>query len=115
MKKLINLLLLFVLLSALCGCTTTGEKYDPLLRPPDAFNPAFLRYQELEGQKIMVVAIDMSGNWAFGYDYDCDTLAEAAENATIKCDKARKNHKVFAKAKLFAVNNEVVYYDKQFK
>jgi len=115
MKKLITLLLLSLLLSALCGCATTDEKYETLLRPPDAFNPVYLRYQELEGEKIMVVAIDMGGHWAFGYDHDRDTLAEAAENAAIKCDKARKKHKVFTKAKLFAVNDEVVYYDGQFK
>jgi len=115
MKKLIHLLLLSVLLSVIFGCATTDDKYETLLRPPDAFNPVYLRYQELEGEKIMVVAIDMGGHWAFGYDHDRDTLAEAAENAAIKCDKARKKHKVFTKAKLFAVNDEVVYYDNQFK
>jgi len=115
MKKIINLLLLSVLLSVLFGCTTTDEKYETLLQPPDSFNPIWLRYQELPGEKTMVVAIDMGGNWAFGSDHDRDSLKEAAKNAAIKCDNARKKHKVFAKATLFAVNNEIVYYDNQFK
>ncbi len=115
MKKLINLLLLSVLLSVLCGCTNLSEEYKTLLNPPDEFNPHFLQYEKLSGEKILVIAIDMGGNWAFGYDHGRNSLAEAAENAAIKCDKARKKHKVFNKAKLFAVNNEVVYYENQFK
>lgn len=112
MKKLI---LLSILLITICGCATTEDKYETRLRPPDAFNPVWMRYEELPGEKVMVVAIDMGGNWAFGYDYNRDSLADAAEAAALKCDKKRKRHKVFTKAKLFAVNNDVVYYDKQFK
>ena len=114
MKKLLSLLLLSIVLSVVSGCATNGE-YETRLPPPDAFNPVFLRYQELPGEKIMVVAIDLSGNWAFGYDHSRETLQDAAETAAIKCDKAREKHKVFNKAKLFAVNNEVVYYNNQFK
>jgi len=117
MKKLIRLLIASVLLFSVFGCATssTAEKYETRLRPPEDFNPLWLRYQELPGEKVMVIAVDMGGNWAFGYDHDRDTLVEAAENAAIKCDKARKKHKVFTGAKLFAVNNDIVYYDKQFK
>jgi hypothetical protein len=115
MKNLIRLLLLSVLLSVLFGCTTTDEKYETLLRPPDSFNPVYLRYQALPGQKVMVVAIDRGGNWAFGYDHDRDSLEEATKNATVKCDRAREKHNVFTSAKLFAVNDEIVYYDSQVK
>jgi len=115
MKKLIHLLLLSVLLSVLFGCTTADRDYETRLRPPDDFNPVYLRYKELAGEKIMVIAIDMGGHWAFGYDHNRNSLSEAAENAAIKCDKARKKHKVFNKAKLFAVNDEIVYFDNQFK
>ncbi len=115
MKKLVSLLLFSVLLSVLFGCATSDDKHEIRLRPPDTFNPVYLRYQELTGEKIMVIAIDMDGNWAFGYDHNRSTLREAAENAAIKCDKARKKHKVYSQAKLFAVNDEIVYYDNQFK
>lgn len=117
MKKWIKLLIASVFLVSLFGCATSSsdEKYETRLRPPEDFNPTWLKYQKLPGEKVMVVAIDMGGNWAFGYDHDRTTLAEAAENAAIKCDKAREKHTVFTKAKLFAINNDIVYYDKQFK
>lgn len=114
MKKMMPLLLLSVVLSLVCGCATNGE-YETRLRPPDAFNPVFYRYKQLQGEKVMVIAIDQGGNWAFGYDHGRETVLEAGKAAAIKCDKARKKHKVFNKAKLFAVNDTVVYYDKQFE
>ena len=116
MKMLIRLLLLSALFFAVCGCATPdGDKVDIRVRPPDAFNPIFMRYKELPGQKIMVISIDTEGQWAFGYDHGRDTLEEAAETAAIKCDKARKKFMVRTEAKLFAVNDEIVYYDCQFK
>ena len=116
MKKLIGLLLLSVLFFTIVGCATPdGDKVDLRLRPPEAFNPIYMRYQELTGEKIMVIAIDTEGQWAFGYDHNRDSLAEAAETAAIKCDKARKKFMVRTEAKLFAVNDKIVYYDCQFK
>jgi hypothetical protein len=109
MKTVIKFALLSALITTVFGCASGS--YDSRISPPDAFNPVFLRYQELPGQKIMVVAVDPTGEWAFGYDHGRETLAEAAEGAAVKCDKAREKHKVFSKAKLFAINNEVVYYN----
>lgn len=109
MKTLIKFVLLSAVLASLCGCAS--GTYDARLPPPDAFRPVFLRYKELPGQKVMTVAIDPTGQWAFGYDDSRATLEEAAENAAVKCDKAREKHKVFTKAKIFAINDEVVYYD----
>ena len=113
MKKLLQLLLMLIAFGALCGCATSS--YQTRLDPPDAFNPVFYRYEKLQGNKVIVLAVDPGGHWAFGYDHSCDTIEEAAKNAAIKCDQARKKHKVFNKAKLFAVNNDVVYYEDQFK
>ena len=67
----------------------------------------------MPGQKVMVVAVDPTGEWSFGYDDNRATLEEAAKNAATKCDKEREERKVFTKAKLFAVNNEIVYYNQQ--
>lgn len=114
MKSLIKIVLLSVLLSSVYGCASSGgSKYETRLAPPEAFNPTFLKYKEQPGQKVMVVAVDPTGQWAFGYDYSRTNLAEAAESAAIKCDKAREKHGVFTKGKLFAVNDEVVYYNRK--
>ena len=73
-----------------------------------------MKYKELPGQKVMAVAVDPGGRWAFGFDHSRTSLQEAAENAAKKCDDARKDFKVFSKARIFAINDEVVYYD-EFK
>lgn len=111
MKALIKISILSILLSTVCGCTS--GTYETRRPPPDAMNPIFMRYKELPGQKVFVVAVDPTGQWAFGYDHSRTNLQEAAQNAAVKCDKARKKHQVFAKAKLFAINDEVVYYDRK--
>lgn len=111
MKMFIKFTLLSAVLATLFGCAS--GTYETRLSPPDAFNPVFLRYKALPGQKVMTVAVDPTGRWAFGYDHSRDTLEEAAETAAVKCDKAREKHQVSAKAKLFAINDEIVYYNKQ--
>lgn len=109
MKPLVKLTLLATLLSSLFGCASAN--YETRLPPPDAFNPTFLSYKELPGEKVMVVAVDPTGEWAFAYDDNRATLKEAAINAAIKCDKARDKFQVFAKGRIFAINNDIVYYD----
>ena len=111
MKALIKIAVISVLLLTVYGCAS--GTYESRLAPPDAFNPTFLKYKELPGQKVMVIAVDPTGQWAYVYDYNSATLEEAAKNAATKCDKEREKHEVFAKAKLFAVNDEIVYYNKQ--
>ena len=113
MKALIKIVILSVLLSTVCGCASSGEKFESRIAPPDAFSPTFLRYKELPGQKVMVVAVDPTGQWAFGYDYNQATLEEAAQKAAIKCDKEREKHMIFRKASLFAINDEIVYYNQK--
>jgi hypothetical protein len=111
MKLFIKLVLLSAVLLSLYGCAS--GTYETRLAPPDSFNPVFLRYKEQPGQKVMVAAIDPTGQWAFGYDYGRTNLQEAAETAALRCDKQREEHKVFTKAKLFAINDEIVYYNPQ--
>jgi len=113
MKSLIKIVLLSALLSTVYGCASSGDKFESRIAPPEAMSPIFLRYKELPGQKVFVVAVDPTGQWAFGYDNNRATLEEAAQNAAIKCDKARLKHQVFTKAKLFAVNDEIVYYNQK--
>jgi hypothetical protein len=111
MKSLIKITLLSVLISTVYGCASSD--FESRIAPPEALNPVFLRYKELPGQKVFVVAVDPTGQWAFGYDHSRATLEEAAQSAAVKCDVARKKHQVFATGKLFAVNDEVVYYNQK--
>lgn len=112
MKLFVKFFIFAVILSAVCGCATSGVEgeYETRLMPPQDLNPIFMKYKELPGNKVFVVAVDPTGQWAFGYDHSRATLEEAAQNAAIKCDRAREKHQVFSKAKLFAVNDDVVYY-----
>ncbi len=109
MKLCIKLALLALILSSLFGCATSDAPFETALQPPDAFNAHFQRYLALPEEKVLVIAVDPGGRWAFAYDHNRETLKEAAENAAIKCDRAREKHKVFAKGKIFAINNKVVY------
>lgn len=113
MKLFVKKFLLAALFAGLFGCASNGS-FETRLAPPEDFNPMFMKYKNLGGQKAMVVAVDPGGHWAFGYEHDRATIEEAIENATIMCDEARRKHKIFTKAKVFATNNDIVYYD-QFK
>lgn len=109
MKSLMKIVLLSVLISVVYGCASSGEKFETRLKPPEAFNTYFMSYTELQGPKICVIAVDATGEWAFGYSAG-KTLEDAAQKASISCDRQRDKLKVFSKAKLFAVNDEIVYY-----
>lgn len=111
MKLFIKLSVLTALLVSLFGCASTDGQFETRLAPPDDFNPIFLQYKNLPGEKVMVIAVDPGGHWAFGYDHGQTDLQLAAENAALQCDEARKKHEVYTKATIFAVNNDVVYYD----
>ncbi len=113
MKLFIKFSLLAALFTSLFGCANTGS-FETRLAPPEEFNTTFLKYQKLAGEKVMVIAVDPGGHWAYGYDHSRETVQQAAENAAFKCDEARKKHEVYTKAKIFAVNNDIIYYD-QFK
>jgi hypothetical protein len=110
MKMFVKLTFLSALLVVLFGCASSGS-YETHLPPPEDMNPVFMRYKELPGQKVFVVAVDPNGRWAFGYDNGRATLTEAAQTAAIKCDQARKKFNILTKAQLFAINDEVVYYN----
>jgi len=109
MKSLIKFSLLSVLLACVYGCATNSG--DVRLDPPPSMNSAFLKYKELPGQKVFVVAVDTTGEWCLAYDHSRETVEEAAVEAATLCDAQRSKMKVFTKAKIYAINDEVVYYD----
>ena len=111
MKRFIKITFLSALLATVFGCTSST--YNAPLAPPKEADLILARYKELPGQKVMVMAVDPNGQWAFGYDHSRETLAEAAEKAAIKCDQGRTDYQVLTKASLFAINDEVVYYNRK--
>lgn len=113
MKAFAKFTLLAILLSSVFGCATSGRDSRIKLTPPDAINAVYMGYEKLPGQKVFVIAVDPSGEWAYGYDDSQATLEEAAKNAAVKCDAARKKFNVFAPARIFAINNDVIYYNIQ--
>jgi hypothetical protein len=110
MIKFIQSVFLFCLIVIVAGCASNQDQITRI-PPPDDFNPIFLKYKDLPGQKVMTIAVDPTGEWSFGYDFNKDTLEEAAVNAATYCDQSRDKFKVVSKARLFAVNDEIVYYD----
>jgi hypothetical protein len=111
MKMFLKFALLAVIFSSVFGCATSDTDFQTHLQMPESFNPIFHRYKALPEEKVLVVAVDPGGRWAFGYDHSRESLEEAAMNAAIKCDKARKKHNVFTEGTIFAVNDDVIYND----
>ena len=112
MKSLVKVVLLAALLASVYGCASSGEKEKVThLRPPDLFNPYYMAYTKLPGQKVCVIAVDPDGKWAYGYASGRATLEEAAAKAAESCDASRTRYRVFAEPKLFAINDKIVYYD----
>ena len=109
MKKAFSLLILFTAIGILSGCASMGPS-NARIAPPEEFNVEFLKYQNAPGEKVLVLAVDVDGNWAYGFDHSESSLEEAAKNAARNCDAARTENKVITTGKLFAVNNDVVYY-----
>jgi hypothetical protein len=108
--KFIQSVFLFCLIVIIAGCASNQGQM-ARIPPPSDFDPIFMRYKDLPGQKVMTIAVDPTGEWSFGYDFNKDTLEEAAVNAATYCDQSRNKYKVISKARLFAVNDEIVYYN----
>ena len=109
MKSFLKIALLAILFSSVFGCASSDTQFHTRLQVPETFNPIFHRYKALPEEKVLVIAVDPGGRWAFGYDHSRESLEEAAINAAIKCDKAREKLNVFTKGTIFAVNDDVIY------
>lgn len=109
MKPFMMSVLLCILAATVCGCASDTVR--ARIAPPEEMEPALRHYEKLPGNKVFVVAVDPTGQWAFGCDGDRATVEEAARNAAVKCDAARLEKKVFNKAVLYDVNGRTVYYN----
>ena len=106
MKLISGFLFTSVLASMLVGCAS-DIAYVPKI-PPHA-QAKLLDYFEQPGNKVFIIAIDPSGNYAFGYDHGKSTLKEAAEAAFKMCAASRESSGVVARPCIYALNNTVVY------
>jgi hypothetical protein len=106
MKVIARFLFVFVVVAMIAGCAT-DVVYVPKI--PQAAQAKLLDYNKQPTNKVFVIAIDPSGDFAYAYDYGKSTLAEAAKVATEKCDANREAHGVVAKPYIYAINDKVVY------
>ncbi len=106
MKVIARILFASVLVALLAGCVSDVIYVPPI--PPHA-QAKLLDYFEQPDNKVFIIAIDPSGNYAFGYDYGKPTLKDAARVAVEKCDASREANAILARPYIYALNNEVVY------
>ena len=106
MKVFVKFLLVFVVVAVIAGCAS-DVVYIPKI--PTHVQSALMDYNQQPGQKAFVLAVDAGGNYAFGSEYGKDTIEEALEIATKKCDIGRETHRIAGKAYIYALNDRVVY------
>lgn len=106
MKVFVRFLFASVLMAVLAGCAS-DVAYVPKI-PPHA-QAKLLDYFEQPDNKVFIIAVDPSGNYAFGYDYGKATLKEAAKVAVEKCDASRESSGIIARPYIYALNDKVVY------
>ncbi len=106
MKAVAKFLFVSVLVSMFAGCASDSA-YIPKI-PPHA-QAQLLDYFEQPDNKVFIIAIDPTGEYACGYDYGKTTVKEAAKVADKKCEASRKNAGILAKPYIYAINDKVVY------
>lgn len=106
MKVFARFLSVSVVAVLMAGCASDFP-YVPKI-PPHA-QAKLLDYHKQPNNKVFVIAIDPSGDYAFGYDFGKATLKEAAKVAVEKCDANREAHRIVAKPYIYAINDKVVY------
>jgi hypothetical protein len=106
MKVFARFLFVSVIVAMVAGCASDSI-YVPQI-PPHA-QAKLLDYFEQPDNKVFIIAIDPSGDFAFGYDYGKATLKEAAKVAVEKCDASREAHGIVARPYVYALNDRVVF------
>ncbi len=107
MKVLARVSFAFVVVALMAGCAGNNVVYVPKIPVP--VEAKLLDYYKQPGNKVFAVAVDPSGQYAFGYDYGKSTLKEAATVALKKCNASREKYNIAAKAYIYAVNDKVVH------
>ena len=94
----------------LAGALGTGSATADVQVPP-ASHAKLTDYFAQPTNKVFVIAIDPGGDFSWGYGYGKSTVKEAATVAVEQCDAARAEQGILTKARLYAINNRVVYAD----
>ncbi len=108
MKVLTKIVCAGMLVALVAGCASDGP-YVPKL-PPHA-QAMYLDFQKQPNNKVFVVAIDPSGDFAVGSDSGKATKKEAYQVALAQCNESREAYGVLSEAHIYAVNDKVVYED----
>lgn len=106
MKVFVKFLAVSLGLTIVAGCAS-NTVYVP--KVPSKVQAQLLDYYEQSDNKVFVLAVDPSGDYAYGVDSGKATLKEAAKVAVEMCDANRKTHSIFAKPHIYAINDRVVY------
>jgi len=106
MKVLTRILGVGMMIAMVAGCASDGP-YVPRL--PTHAQSLYMDYQSKPDNKVFVVAVDPSGDFAVGYEYGKATKKEAYEAALAKCNENREAYGVLSKAHVYAINNTVVF------
>lgn len=106
MKVFARFLFVSMVVALIAGCAS-NVVYVPKI--PSHAQAKLLDYYKQPNNKVFVIAIDPSGDYAFGYDFGKATLKEAAKVAVEKCDANRETFGIVAKPYIYAINDKVVY------
>jgi len=106
MKVFVRFLFVSVVVAMVAGCAS-NTVYVPKI--PSRAQAKLLDYFEQPESKVFVIAVDPSGDFAYGYDYGKPTLKQAAKVAVEKCDASREANGIIAKPYIYAINDKVVY------
>ena len=105
MKVLTKLMCVGVFVSLVAGCASDGL-YVPDL--PTHAQTLYMDYQKMPENKVFVVAIDPSGDFAVGMDSGRATKKEAYQAALAECNQNREAYGVLSPAYVYAINDKVV-------
>jgi len=106
MKVFMKFLFVSIVVAMIAGCAS-DTVYVP--RVPPRAQAKLLDYFEQPDSKVFVIAVDPSGDFAYGYDYGKPSLKQAAKVAVEKCDASREANGIIAKPYIYAINDKVVY------
>jgi hypothetical protein len=106
MKKYHTHVLTGLVAAMLAGCCT-DDVYIPKI--PMTVKGKIMDYDALSHEKVFVIAIDPSGEYAFGYDHGKDSVKEAERMARLKCEVQKKKVGVHSPVYVYAVNDRVVF------
>lgn len=107
MKVLAKVFCVVTMVSVVAGCASNSDVYVPKV-PPGA-QALLLDYYKQPDNKVFIIAVDPSGEYAVGYDYGKATLKEATKVAFESCEANREASGIIGDSYIYAINDKVVY------